>query len=475
MRRSTVRMKVTEITDNVINEVIRQHKESNKATKGLYERYNQEGLEIQKREFANPAKPNNKLTHDYRGYIINQVVGYLWGNPIAYQVDKTSYSESEHLKYTDKLSDFTVMNAMDDLDNELGKLISICGYAARLLYVDEEGTERAMNVYPWEVVFIQDRNKITDAVRYYTETYIYEGKEQKRTVVEWYDNTNVYVFVDEESKGKYTLDTSESMDHLFDYNPLILFQNNDEEKGDFERVESEINAYDTMRSDSVNEVETFANAYMAFKGVDIDEETMEKMKQSGGIEIDEKGDVFFITKNINDTFVENVRKTLNEDIHKFSASVDMADEKFSGSAQSGESRKWKLIDLENKAGTKTRKFGKGLREQFRVLASVWNRRDGGKLDYLNIHWDFKRNLPVDIGYVGDAVSKLNGIHSKRTLLGQIPYIEDVDYELELMEQEAENMVDLDTIDTSPINEEEKAVQVNNELPEDKTNNEDVLV
>ncbi|MEH6945205.1 phage portal protein [Bacillus sp. JJ722] len=434
MRRATIRMSVDRPTDDIINSIIKQHKTSKDKTLGLYNRYDQQGLAIQSREFKDPKKPNNKLAHDYRGYIINQVVGYLWGQPIAYQVNKLKYSEKEYKTYNDILTDFNTLNAIDDMDNELGKLISICGYAARLLYVDTDGVERAMNLYPWEVVFIQDGRNTTHAMRYYSETYIVKGKEKIRTTVEWYDSINVSTFIDEDSSGKYTL--KESNAHLFDYNPVILFQNNDEERGDFEKTEPLIDAYDKNRSDATNEVETFANAYMKFKGVTVDQEVIDNAKQTGAFEVPENGDADFITKNINDNFVENTRKNLNEDIHKFSASVDMADEKFSGASQSGESRKWKLIDLENKAGTKARKFGKGLREQFKVLCSAWNKKEIN-LYYLDIFWEFKRNLPIDLLYVGDSVSKLKGVHSDQTLLSLIPYIDDVDYEMQLMEQERE--------------------------------------
>lgn len=461
MRRSTVRMKVSEPTDAVINEVIRRHQDSRIATMGLYGRYEQKGLEIQSRELSK-NKANNKLAHDYRGYIVNQIVGYLWGNPLAYQIDKLKYNETEYDKYADKLSNFNVINAVDDLDSEIGKVVSICGYAARLLYVDRFQELRAMNVFPWEVVFIQDGNDITHSMRYYEEKYYEDGKEKVKRTVEWYDDLTYTILEDNGSTGKYQI-VDGPKEHLFSFNPLVLFQNNDEETGDFEKVESQIDAYDKNRSDAINEGESFANAYMGFKGVTIDEETMEQMKQTGGVAIDEEGDVFFITKNINDTFDENTRKNLSNDIHKFSASVDMTDEKFSGAAQTGESRKWKLIDLENKAGTKARKFGKALREQFKVLCSGWNKKEGS-LNYLDIFWEFKRNLPIDIGYVGDAVSKLNGIHSKRTLLGQIPYIEDVDYELKLMDQEAEGAIDLDDIETKEDGQ-DNVNKVNNETSE----------
>lgn len=443
MRRSTIRMSVDQPTNEMIKEIIKQHSSSKNTTLGLYQRYDQEGIAIQSRTFTDPKKPNNRLAHDYRGYIINQVVGYLWGNPISYQIDKLKYDEKNHQAYSDKLSNFSILNTIDDLDSELGKMISICGYAARLLYIDTDGIERVMNLSPWEVMFIQDKNRITHAMRYYEESYRENNEQKKRIRVEWYDDAYVSFYV-ENKDGNYVLDDEEKKLHLFGDVPVILFQNNDEERGDFEKVETLIDAYDKNRSDSTNEVETFANAYMKFKGVTVDQEVIDNAKQTGAFEIPEDGDVDFITKNINDTFVENTRKNLNEDIHKFSASVDMADEKFSGSAQSGESRKWKLIDLENKAGTKARKFGKGLREQFKVLCSAWQKK-GTNLDYLNIFWEFKRNLPIDLLYVGDYAQKMKGIHSDQTLLAQIPYIDDVQYEQQLMEQEKEGLVNLDNI------------------------------
>ncbi|APC46489.1 portal protein [Aeribacillus phage AP45] len=442
MKRSTIQMNVQEKSiPDVIKKVLEWHKPHREKMIGLYNRYNGEGIPIQSRVIKDPKKPNNKLVHDYRGYIIDQVVGYLFGKPIVYQIDKRGYEDSQYKILKDKLSDFHVLNAIEDLDAELGKIMSICGYASRLLYIDPDGNERVMNVFPWETVFIEQKGIITNGIRYYT---VKDSQDKDVIKVEWYDDQNVSFYT--QINDEFLLDPNEkTIPHLFKFVPLILFSNNDEEKGDFEKVETLIDAYDKIRSDSTNEIETFANAYMGFKGVQIDEETIEKMKQTGGIEIDENGDVFFITKNINDTFVENNKKTLNEDIHKFSASVDMTDEKFSGSGQTGESRKWKMLALENKAGKKALKFSKGLRQQFKVLCSAWERKNIN-LNYLNIFWEFKRNVPIDLLYIGDYASKMKGIHSDRTLLSNIPYIDDVDYELELMQQEREGSIDLDDFD-----------------------------
>lgn len=427
-----MRMNVGGSIPTAIKKAIAWHKPHHDRMISLFNRYNGEGIPIQSRKISDPKKPNNKLVHDYRGYIIDQLIGYLFGEPISYQIDKRNYDDSHYMALTDQLSDFHVLNSIQDLDGELGKIMSICGYAARLLYVDTEGNERLMNLFPWETIFIEHKGVITNAIRYYK---IKNEKDEEIIKVEWYDDGDVSCFI--QSGEEYIPDQcEEDKPHLFDFVPVILFPNNDEEIGDFEKVETLIDAYDKIQSDSTNEVEAFANAYMQFKGVSIDDEIIDQMKQTGGLEVDTEGDVSFITKNINDTFVENNKKTIRENIHKFSSSVDMSDEKFSGGAQSGESRKWKMLSLENRAGKKELKFGKGLREQFKVLCSAWARKNI-ELNYLHVFWDFKRNVPVDLIYIGDFAQKIKGVHSDRTLLSQIPYIGDVDYELDLMQQERE--------------------------------------
>jgi len=438
MKRSTIQLDISGIQqEEAIKKIIDWHRPHHIKMIQLFRRYYGD-VPIKQRQITDPKKPNNKLAHDYRGYIIDQVVGYLFGQPISYQIDKRFYSDDQFNKVKDKLSRFNTLNMVDDLDGELGKIMSICGYASRLLYVDTDGNERIMNVFPWESVFIKNNEDVTNALRYYPVTDL-DGN--TTTKVEWYDKENIYFYTF--NGDELTPDQNKpSQKHLFDYVPLILFPNNDEEIGDFEKVESLIDAYDKINSDSVNEIESFANAYMAFKGGSIEKETIDRAKQTGAFEVPEDGDIFFITKNINDTFVENNKKTLNENIHKFSASVDMSDEKFSGSAQTGESRKWKMLALENKAGKKALKFSKGLREQFKVLCSAWQKKNID-LNYLDIFWEFKRNVPIDLLYISQYASQMKGIHSDRTLLSQIPYIDDVDYEMDLMQQEKEESINLD--------------------------------
>jgi SPP1 family phage portal protein len=114
----------------------------------------------------------------------------------------------------------------------------------------------------------------------------------------------------------------------------------------------------------------------------------------------------------------------------------MKDEQFSGSAVSGESRKWKLVGLENRAITKERKFTKATREMFKVIASAWAKKNM-KLNYEDLSMQFTRNLPVDLLYYSDVSLKLKGQVDEETRLGLLPFVKEPKEVMNKMEKERE--------------------------------------
>lgn len=452
--RSSVQYQLSELTNTeVITEVIKLHNESRQKMLDLFNRYMFKNIKIQTRKVEDISKPNNKLANDYRGYIVDQTVGYLFGNEVAYTVDNAKYEGNEAVydAFSEKLEDFISANEMGDLDAETATQLSCSGYAARLYYIDSDNENQTtiMNLPPWEVFFVYDGLKRTHAVRY---QYYKAPNKDNALAITIYTDKELIRFVED---GDEKLSMVERKNHGFKHIPVALFQNNSQEMGDFEKVEPLIDAYDVVVSDSVNEVEAFAHAYMLFKGVEVDAETMAQFKQTGGIEVEaEGGEVSFITKDINDTFLENTKNTLVTNIHKFSGSVDMADEQFSGGAQSGESRKWKMLGLETKAGKKQRKFAKGLREQFKIVCSAWGVEITG-VSYKNISYKFGRNVPQDLVPLADFASKMNGIISQETLFDNLSgVVDDSKYELDLVRKEREEFAEQLTPPNYDLNEQQ---------------------
>jgi len=439
-----------QVTSDIIKDLIDDHAPKRAKMLALYNRYKTDDLPILNREFEDKNKINRKLNNSFDSEIVDTKVGYFIGYPISYQVDKAQQGAE---KVNATLSDFILRNSVDDLDSETVKMATICGYAARLLYIDRDGLERAMNVNPWEVILVYDRsiNEPQFALRYY-DIAIKEGKKDKtRTRVEWYDDKTVTYYI-QDDEGNFVLDLSEPVNpqpHLFDLVPLIIFPNNEEMQGDAEKVLNLIDAYDRTLSDVNSEIEQFRLAYMAFYGYDPDEETLAKARQTGAFGLDEKGEgvgIEFITKQMNDTAIENHLNRLENNIMRFSKTVNMTDESFASNL-SGVAIRYKLMALETKCITMERKMTAALRQQFRVLATAWAKK-GIPVDYTNIFFQFKRNLPVNLLDEAQTTAQLRGHVSERTRLSQLSFVDDVEWEMEEMANDNQGLVDLDEGDTS---------------------------
>lgn len=94
--------------------------------------------------------------------------------------------------------------------------------------------------------------------------------------------------------------------HAFKGVPINVYQNNQEELGDFENVISLIDAYDAISSDSINEFNYFSDCYLALYGMSGTEaEDIAAMKEQRVLLLETDAKAEWLTKNINDTYVNN--------------------------------------------------------------------------------------------------------------------------------------------------------------------------
>lgn len=334
---------------------------------------------------------------------------------------------------TKAITDFVTLNNMFGVDMETTKFASIYGYAGRLFYIAPNGDVRVMPVQGYETIILSstDISEPEFAIRYYE---VQDKDYVKRWVVEFYDNTFVYIY-----KGYLSsLKLVEKREHGFDYCPLQGIANNKELMGDAEKVLALIDDYDKVLSDNSNEVESFVHAYMVFKNLRIDDDTIRKAQKNGAIKIKSTGtsqnaDVTFLTKNINDSFTEHHLERLQDNIYRFSKTPNLNDESF-GSA-SGISLKFKLHGLETKCGMFEAKMMDAAQYMWKLLCAVWVKKNI-IVDPLQITMDFTRNFPLDTLAEAQTVQALiaAGI-PKEVAYSQLSFVDDVDYVMEMLENE----------------------------------------
>ncbi|UED81943.1 phage portal protein [Lysinibacillus sp. CD3-6] len=392
-------------------------------------------------------KVNNTLNNPLDADIVDTKVGYMFGNPISYVVDKQAQSLS---RLTEAIELFNLRNSVDDLDSESGKKTAICGYSARLLYIDTGGNERAMVIDPWETILLSETADVSEpkyGLRYFKSAELNaEGEKIEIEQLVFYDATSEKRYYRTDKDSPFVL--KDERKHLFDYCPLFGVPNNEELQGDADKVYNLIDAYDRTLSDASNEIEQWRLAYLVLKGMGMDEEDAQKVARSGIFELmGENDDIKYLTKEVNDQMIENHLDRLEENIMRLAKSVNFSDESFAGNA-SGVAMKFKLMALENKCKTMERKFTTALRYQFKVLCSAWAKKGiCSKDDYLKLWFEYKRNIPIDLLSEAQASQALKGLVSERTRLSKMSIVDDVDYELEEMEKDAKLYgKDLDDLD-----------------------------
>ena len=143
----------------------------------------------------------------------------------------------------------------------------------------------------------------------------------------------------------------------------------------------------------------------------------------------------YLTRTFDETGVEVLKKAIEQDIHKFSHIPCMTDESFGGNV-SGVAMEFKVLGMENITKIKTRYYKKGLRKRLRLFCGYLSLYQKN-VDPKGITMVFTRSLPKNLLEISQIVANLWGKVSRRTLLSQIPFVEDVDEELNALEKETQ--------------------------------------
>ena len=368
------------------------------------------------------GKPQNKVVNNFCKNITDTTVGYFMGTPVSYSSDDREL-----------ISDITGINDYNDeqfLNSRLSKDLSVYGVACELLYFDEEHKIRmcpldVMCVVPvWSTTV--DRELI-GAIR------IAEGENESTLLIEAYDEHEINYYSLNKAGG--ALEKLDTVPHYFGQVPINFYFNNSEATGDFEPIISLVDAYNKLQSESVNDFELFADSYLAITGMGgTDSEDIKRLRENRVLLLDEGGHAEWLTKSVNDAYIENLKSRISSDIYRFSGSVDMTDDTI-GQSASGIAIKYRLLNFENRVSVTERFFKKGLMRRYEMICQLLNTM-GASYDWRRLEITFTRNLPENPVDSADYAQKMSGVVSRKTLLENIPIVTDVEGEIERIKEES---------------------------------------
>lgn len=407
----------------MIQRYIQKNAERERHLKRLKEYYKNKSA-ITERVMSDYSKPNNKVANPYAQYITDTYTGYFVGEPIVYN----GADEPELLATLDEIYNY---NDEAAVNAELAKDASIYGVAYELLYTDENADIRFKKIDAEKGIPIYDNTLEEDLlyfIRHYDEEDILTGN--KTTYVEVYSRESIKYYTLSAGAMKFVNERS----HAFKAVPINIYQNNEEEQGDFENVISLIDAYDLITSDSINDMAYFADCYLALYGMSGTEpEDIAQMKEQRVLLLETDAKAEWLTKQINDTYVENLKNRLDAQIHKFSKCPAMTDSDFASNA-SGVAMKYKLMGIETATSKKERAFKKALQRRVELICNIYSVM-GYDYNYRAIQPIFTRNIPANLIEVAEVVNKVGHLLSEETQIGLLPI--DIDAKEELERKEAE--------------------------------------
>ena len=394
-----------------------------------------------KHKILEDAKRENRLVCNHAKDISDTASSYFIGNPVTYK------SDADIKDLTDALE----TAGADETDGDNGLDLSIYGLAYEYVYVKEnENNLLTKNLSPENTFMVKDDS--IDENELFA-VYYYVRKDDSETGPEHYIATvltpNYKYELDIQNNEVPQLTTELPVPHYLGEIPIIEYLNNKLAIGDFELQIPLIDAYNALMSDRITDKEQFIDAILAIYGTLLSDEdepgteeedqnikkAKERLKKYKVLEMPDTAKAEYLTRTFDESGVEILKKAIEQDIHKFSHIPCMSDESFGGNV-SGVAMEFKLLGMENITKIKTRYYRKGLRKRIRIFCN-YLALHGKSVDPAGITMTFTRALPKNLLEISQIVANLWGKVSRKTLLSQVPFVDDVDEELKALDEETE--------------------------------------
>lgn len=380
---------------------------------------------ILNKTYNDTSKPCNRIVTNFSKIIVDTYGGYICGKPISYSSNDDIKDVQEIINYNDSTTE----------DASFCRNALIYGVAYELQWLDTFSQVRYAQVSPLNSFVVYDNSldcEILYFIRWYKVNSIDYSEEY---IVEVYDKNRLLKFKTFGLGGN--LELIEEVPHYFKDVPVSVFKLNEENENIFNSIITLNDAYNELQSAEVDDYSAWVDAYLMLIGVDAEADDIASMKENRVLILPEGASAQWITKNANDTQIVNMLDNIKKNIYKITACPDMADETFL--AQSGTALAYKLVGFENVASGIVANFTKAIQRRIELICNILNLK-ASEAVWRDINIAFTRNLPVNITETIQLVNNLKGTVSDKTLLAQLPFIKDVEAELEaVQEQKAANM------------------------------------
>lgn len=245
----------------------------------------------------------NRIIENRANEIVSFKVGYLMGEPVQYVSRLTEDSDSTDA--INLLNDFVFAEDKAAKDKELADWFTICGTAFRMILPDPKGEE---DESPFEIYTLDPRNAF---VVYYSGLgnkpvmgVKYVTHDDGEVIYSIYTDKYYFEIVQPGTQNPSTYAQKaivKSEGHILGDIPIIEYPANSARLGAFEIVLPLLDALNNVSSNRLDGVEQFIQSLLILKGVDIDSDEYNALRENGGLKVPVEGDAYYLTQELNQT------------------------------------------------------------------------------------------------------------------------------------------------------------------------------
>ena len=421
--------KNTELTAELLQKMINRFFVSDVPKLKKYKNYYDCKQAILNKSYNDESKPCSRVVTNYCQDIADAYCGYL-ASPsyISYKSENDITAIMDVLRYNDYQTE----------DSEFLLDALKYGIAYELMYIDEAAQVRFRLINPTSAFAIFD-DSLTGDLLYFVRMYkANDWDESDLYKVDVYSDISIKHYTMAGANG--SLNFVDEVPHYFSQCPANVLALPDE-KPVFECILSLQDAANEILSDEIDDYSAFCDAYLSLIGADIDAEDVASMKENRVLVLPEGASASWLTKNSSDAQVENILKRIHDNIYRIAKCPDFSSETFVGGVSSGIAIRYRLTGMETRAAAICAKMKKALQRRIEIITGIASLKLGEEV-FRDIEINFKRNIPEDNTSIVNLVNALKGTVSDATLLSQIPFVADVQKELDAIKKQKQENISL---------------------------------
>lgn len=407
-----------EITMSLVTDYIAKHED--RLPRYLYLEKLYEGFhDIFKLPEKESWKPDNRMAVNFPKYITDVFLGFAYGIPIKRTHPDEAINEA--------IANFDKMNNVPEHDFEMAKKVCKYGHAFEYMYQDEDAKTRITDCSPKEVFVVYEntlRKAAKFAVRY---GYADDGSTKYGEII---TREAIMEFYGDEIK--------EIKPNPYGKINVVEWLMNEERMSLYEEVSNMTEIFNKTIGEKANDVEAFAEAYLAVLGAELDEEQVMRVRDNRIINLygtDNAKDILvqFLQKPTADGTQENLMNRLERLIHKISMICDINSESFGSS--SGIALEYRLHSMRDLAKTMDGKVIKSQTKRYKLFSTL-STNVPSQDAWRDIEFTTTRNIPRNLLEEAQTAQALDGVVSQETQLSVLSIVKNVADEIEKMEEEA---------------------------------------